>query len=180
MKSSSSLNGRDDLIRVGRVVGVHGLRGSLKVSSHAESLALYEAGAGILVALPDGSVRTMIVERVQPHGRGLLMNLETVTDRGQAEILVRSELFAEKSRLPALEEDTYYWFDLLGLRVYDTTGALLGRLEGVIPTGSNDVYVVKDKRDGSAMEILIPAIGDVVLDIDLASRTMIVDPPEGL
>ena len=122
----------------------------------------------------------MTVQGVQPHGRGLLMNLEAVTDRGQAESLVGSELFVDKSRLPSLEEDTYYWFDLVGLRVYDTTGALLGRLEGVIPTGSNDVYVVKDNKPGSAREILIPAIGDVVLDIDLESRTMTVDPPEGL
>lgn len=165
---------------MGRVVGAHGIRGGLKVHAYAESLSVYETGEGILVALPDGSARTMTVQWVRPHGRGLLMALEAVTDRSQAESLRGAELFVDKSRLPALEEDTYYWFDLVGLRVYDTTGALLGRLDKVIPTPGNDIYVVKGKQNGQPREMLIPAIGDVILKIDLEGKTMIVDPPEGL
>ena len=180
MKSSSSLNGRDDLVLVGRVVGVHGIRGSLKVHSYAESLSVYEAEEGVLAALPDGSIRTMTVKWVRPHGRVLLMALEGVTDRSQAESLIGWELFVDKACLPPLEEDTYYWSDLVGLRVYDTTGVLLGRLGEVIPTPGNDIYVVKGKQDGRTREMLIPAIGDVVLKIDLEGKTMIVDPPEGL
>ncbi|MDX2452566.1 ribosome maturation factor RimM [Desulfosarcina sp.] len=180
MKSSSSLNDRDDLVLVGRVVGVHGVRGSLKVHSYAESLSVYEAGEGILAVLPDGSVRTLTVEWVQSHGRLLLMALEGLADRSQAEILIGSELFVDKVCLPPLEEDTYYWSDLVGLRVYDTSGSLLGRLDEVIPTPGNDIYVVKGKQDGQTREMLIPAIGDVVLKIDLEGKTMIVDPPEGL
>ena len=162
------------------MVGVHGIRGSLKVHSYAESLSVYEGEKGILAALPDGSVRTMTVQQVHPHGRVLLMVLEGVDARGQAESLIGSDLFVDKACLPALEEDTYYWSDLVGLRVYDTSGALLGRLDEVIPTPGNDIYVVKGKQDGQAREMLIPAIGDVVLKIDLEGKTMIVDPPEGL
>ena len=180
MKSSSSLNGRDDLVLVGRVVGAHGIRGSLKVHSYAESLSVYEVGEGILVAHPDGSVRTMTVQWVQPHGRGLLMTLEAVTDRSQAESLTGSELFVDKARLPALEEDIYYWFDLVGLSVFNTTGILLGRIEEVIPTPGNDIYVVRGKQNGQPRELLIPATGDVVLKVDLEGGNMIVDPPEGL
>ena len=180
MKSSSNLSGRDDLILVGRVVGAHGIRGFLRVHAYAESLSVYEAGEGIRVAFPDGSVRTMTVQWMRPHGRGLLMALEAVTDRGQAENLIGSELFVDQSRLPTLEEDTYYWFDLVGLSVYDTTGALLGLLDEIIPTPGNDIYVVKGKQYGQPGEMLIPAIGDVVLKIDLDNKTMIVDPPEGL
>jgi 16S rRNA processing protein RimM len=165
---------------LGRVVGAHGIRGSLKVYPYAASLSLFEAGEEIRVALPDGSTRMMTVQWKQSHGRGLLMSLDTVTDRSQAERLVGAELFVDKSRLPVLEEDTYYWFDLVGLRVYDTNGALLGRLDGVIPTPGNDIYVVNGRYNGQDREILIPAIGEVVLKIDLDSRTMIVDPPEGL
>jgi 16S rRNA processing protein RimM len=68
----------------------------------------------------------------------------------------------------------------VGLRVYDTSGSLLGRLDEVIPTPGNDIYVVNGKQDGQTREMLIPAIGDVVLKIDLEGKTMIVDPPEGL
>ena len=157
---------------MGRVVGVHGIRGSLKVHAYAESLSVYEAEEGIRVALPDGSVRTMTVEWVKPHGRVLLMTLEGVADRSLAESLIGSELFVDKACLPALEEDTYYWSDLVGLRVYDTTGVHLGRLDEVIPTPGNDIYVVRGKQDGQTREMLIPAIGDVVLKIDLEGKTM--------
>jgi 16S rRNA processing protein RimM len=180
LKSSNSLNNRDDLVLVGRVVGVHGIRGGLKVYSYAESLSVYEAEEGLRVALPDGSIRAMTVQRVQPHGRVLLMTLGGVVDRTQAERLIGSTLSVGKACLPVLEEDTYYWSDLMGLRVYDTTGAHLGQLDEVIPTPGNDIYVVRGRQDGHTKEILIPAIGDVVLKIDLDGKTMIVDPPEGL
>ena len=180
MKSSSSLNQRDDLILVGRIVAAHGIGGNLKVNSYAESRSVYEARDGLQVALPDGSSRVMTVAWVRPHGRGLLMRLETVSDRDQAERLIGAELFAKKSSLPTLEEDTYYWFELIGLLVHDTTGKRLGRLDSVIATPGNDIYVIKTEHGGQLREMLIPAIGDVVLKIDLEGRTMIVDPPEGL
>jgi 16S rRNA processing protein RimM len=180
LKSSSSFDDRDDLVLVGRVVGAHGIRGNLKVHSYAESPSVYESGAGIRFALANGSVQRMFVEWIQPHGRVLLMAVEAVTDRSQAERLIGSELYADKACLPALEEDTYYWFDLLGLLVYNTIGTLLGRIEAVIPTPGNDIYVVKGKENGRTRETLIPATGDVVLKVDLESKTMIVDPPEGI
>ena len=162
------------------MVGVHGIRGSLKVHSYAESMSIYKAEEGIRVALPDGSVRTMTIQWVKPHGRVLLMTLDEVADRSQAESLIGSTLFVDRACLPALEEDTYYWSDLVGLRVYDTAGVHLGRLDEVIPTPGNDIYVVRGEQEGQPREILIPAIGDVVLKIDLEGKTMIVDPPEGL
>ncbi len=180
MKSSNSPGDRDDLILVGRIVGVHGVQGNLKVQSYASSAAVFETGSGIWVAAPDGSLRSMAVTWVQPHGRGLLLNLETVSDRTQAATLIGSSLLQAKSALPTLEADTYYWFELVGLRVVDTTGNCLGCLDTVIPTPGHDIYVVKGDRDGQDRELLLPAIGDVIVKIDLASGTMTVDPPEGL
>lgn len=162
------------------MTGAHGIRGDLKIHSYAESIDLYRTGEGILLTLPDGSVKTLTVQWIKPHGHGLRMGLESVNDRNQAERLVGASLFVEKSLLPALEDDTYYWSELMGLSVYDTAGLLLGRIDEVIPTPANDVYVVKGEIDGSLRETLIPAIGKVVCDIDLERRTMIVDLPEGL
>lgn len=180
MKSSNSRPGLDDLVLVGKVVGVHGIRGNVKVHSFAESASIYEDGTRIQVRLPDGSMRAMAVFWVQPHGKGLLMNFESVNDRDQAEMLIGAELFADKAMLPSLEEDTYYWFDLVGLQVVDTAGMVLGSLDSIIPTPGNDIYVVKGRQAGKTIEILIPAVGDVVLSIDLEGGTMTVDPPEGL
>ena len=79
-----------------------------------------------------------------------------------------------------LEEDAYYWFELLGLNVYKTDGTLLGRLDRIIPTPANDVYVITDTAGPASRELLIPAIGSVVKTIDRDRRSMVVDPPEGL
>ena len=130
--------------------------------------------------MPDKSEVSMIVEWVSPHGRGLRLGLETVCDRSQAEGLTGALLYVEKSRLPDLEEDTYYWHELIGLQVYDTTGTLLGSLDEVIPTPANDVYVIHGQVGGHSRELLVPAIGAVIQNIDLDRGVMVVDPPEGL
>lgn len=162
------------------MTGAHGIQGGLRIHSYAESIELYQPGEGIRVVLPDGSDRILIVAWVTPHGRGIRMGIESVQDRNQAESLVGSTLYIEKSRLPVLEEDTYYWHDLIGLQVFNTAGDLLGCLDEVIPTPANDVYVVNKKVDGRLRELLIPAIATVVREIDLKRKTMVVDPPEGL
>ena len=165
---------------MGRIVGAHGVQGNLKIHSFAASTAVYETEKGILVDCPDGALRTMVVNWVRPHGRGLLMNFEAVSNRTQAESLVGAGLFQEKAALPALEENTYYWFDLVGLKVYNTAGDFLGTLDSVIPTPGNDIYVLAKDRSQGAGEMLIPAVGEVVVDVDLKSGTMTLDPPEGL
>lgn len=180
MKSSSRSPDRENLVLVGRVTGAHGIHGTLKVHSYAESMDLYEKGDGIVLASPDGSESTRTIQWIKPHGHAVLMRIASVNDRNQAERLIGSTLLIDKSRLPELTEDTYYWFELLGLRVYHASGKLLGRLEDIIPTPANDVYVIKGDASGKLQELLIPAIGDVVVDIDLERGTMTVDPPEGL
>ncbi len=75
-----------------------------------------------------------------------------------------------------MDEDVHYWFDLIGIDVYTIEGDHLGRIESIIETGSNDVYVVKD----GSTEVLIPALGSVVLNIDTEHNRMEVDLPEGL
>ncbi len=172
--------GADDLVLVGRVAGAHGIRGGLRIHSYAESMDFFQKGAAIQVVLPDGKMNTMTIEWASPHGRGVRMGLASVDDRDRAERLVGSSLYVQRDRLPVLEEDTYYWHELIGLDVYDTNGSVMGRLDQVIPTSANDVYVVHGDTDGGRREILIPAIAKVVRDIDLERGIMVVDPPEGL
>jgi 16S rRNA processing protein RimM len=79
-------------------------------------------------------------------------------------------------RLPAPEEDEYYHYQLIGLRVVDVGGTDLGAISAILETGSNDVYVVV--REGR--EILVPGIHEVVRGVDLEAGCMYVDLPEGL
>jgi len=78
--------------------------------------------------------------------------------------------------LPPLEADEYYWQDILGMRVVSETGEDVGTIKEIVPTGSNDVYVVQK----GAQEFLIPATKDVIMSIDIEAHTMVIHPLEGL
>lgn len=176
MKSSNDKHDPDDTLLIGEIVGVHGLRGVLKLRSHADSPALFEAGLRLQMDLPGGETATCTVAWAKPHGKGLLLALEGVAEREAAEALVGSRLRIAKAALPDLAEDTYYWFELIGLSVYTTQGRHLGTLEAVVPTGSNDVYVVRSGDE----EVLIPALASVVVTVDRVQGRMEVALPDGL
>ena len=137
---------------------------------------MFNSGRSIIVR--DNRNRETCIELnwVKSHTRTPLISFKGVTDHDQAEALIGAELFIPETELPELDEDTYYWFELIGIEVYTTKDEYLGRIESIFPTGSNDVYVVKDKQK----EILVPALDSVVIDIDLEHKRMRVDLPEGL
>ena len=161
---------------IGQIVGVHGIKGNCKIRSYAESLSVFQSDSVIIVATCDGRQKPYEINWVKPHAKAALISLKGVDTRDQAEALIGCELFIEKNRLPNPEEGSYYWFDLIGLDVFDDDQKYLGRLESIIQTGSNDVYVVKEDDK----EILIPALESVVQKIDLKNRRMQVALPEGL
>ena len=82
----------------------------------------------------------------------------------------------DPAELPPLDEDEYYWQDILGMRVVSETGEDMGTVKEIVPTGSNDVYVVWKE----AQEFLIPATKDVIISIDMEGRTIVIRPLEGL
>ena len=165
-----------DHVLIARIVGVHGIKGTNKIRSYAESLTLFESGCSI-VARPEGEPgKRLEIEWVKPHTGSALIKFHGIDNRSQAEALVGTELFISKNELPELEDGAHFWFDLIGMAVYTAENEYLGRLESIIETGSNDVYVVQD----SHKEVLIPALESVVLNIDIKAKRMHVKLPEGL
>ena len=148
--------------------------------SFVESAELFEPGCRILVKVVAGRETMCEIDWAKPHSRNVLMSLKGIDSRQSAESLVGAELFFEKSMLPELEAGAYYWEDIIGLSVYSSEGAYLGKIESIIETGSNDVYVVSDPNQDPRKEILIPALESVVLEVDINSKIMRVDLPEGL
>jgi len=166
-----------DTVIIGKIVGVHGIKGYVKVHCEAESFSVFAPGHTVIVRNSKGASRVMEIVDARPQGRKQLLLLKGISDRNLAETLPGSDLLVEKSSLPDLEPDTYYWSDIAGMSVISVDGRHVGTVTSLIETGSNDVYVVQTPDAG---EILIPAIASVVLEIDLNRKIMRVDIPEGL
>ncbi len=166
-----------DTVIIGKIVGVHGIKGYVKVHCEAESFSVFAPGHTVIVRDFKGASRAMEIVDARPQGRKQLLLLKGISDRNLAETLPGSDLLVEKSSLPDLEPDTYYWSDIAGMSVISVDGRHVGTVTSLIETGSNDVYVVQTPDAG---EILIPAIASVVLEIDLNRKIMRVDIPEGL
>ncbi|MFZ0614267.1 MAG: ribosome maturation factor RimM [Desulfobacterales bacterium] len=167
-------------IPIAKIVGTHGLRGTCKIYCYGEWGDVFGAGREILLKNAAGALASHEVDWVKPHARTLLLALKGITDRSRAESLVGCEIVIDKSSLPRLAAGTYYWHELIGLAVVTIEGRPLGRLTAVMPTGSNDVYVITPQEGGAAGEILIPALKSVIVAVDLAVGRMRVDLPEGL
>jgi 16S rRNA processing protein RimM len=165
-----------DLIPLGKIVGTHGLRGELRVHAYAgESSALLTARS-VIIRTPDGKDSALTIVGARLNAKKLLLAVKDVTNINQVLHLVGQELYVSREQLPEPEADEYYWHDLLGLKVITDTGQPLGSLVSIMETGSNDVYLVK----GEGREYLIPALADVVVNIDVKAGIIIVSPPDGL
>lgn len=171
---------KNGFVPVGKIVGAHGLKGNIKVYSYAESLSVFKPGSLILLINPKGFEKNYKIKWVKPHGKLALLALKGVENRNSVETLIGSVFFIERSHLPEPEDGSYYWLDIIGISVFTTDDEYLGVVESIIPTGSNDVFVVRNPNRVHDNETLIPALGSVILKINLKLKTMRVDLPEGL
>jgi 16S rRNA processing protein RimM len=167
---------KDKLVLIGKVAATHGIRGYLRVvpySGEADSIC---TKSHIVLLGPNGELDTVEISSSVVHGRKVLITLKSFSDINQVKHFVGREIYVTREQLPDLAEGEYYWCDLIGLRVMTTLGECLGELSDIISTGSNDVYMV---RSGEK-EYLLPALDDVIMDVNLDSGIMVVNPPEGL
>lgn len=111
---------------------------------------------------------------VQAHKRSggfIVVELLNCTDRETAKKLTNTFIYVPKDQLPPLQEDEFYWADLVGLSVITTHGETLGKVDSLIPTGANDVLVIRNDQE----EILIPYIKQVIVVVRLKDKTITVD-----
>jgi 16S rRNA processing protein RimM len=166
-------------LAIGQVVGVHGVRGELKVEILTEDPHRFDLLRQVLVGLEDQEPVPWILESYRLHKGHALLKLQGCDDRTAAETL-RGYLIQVRfeDALP-LEEGEYFEHQIIGLQVWTAAGEPLGEVAEILYTGANDVYVVRGGSPGGR-DILIPAIEDVVLEIDLDGGRLVVELPEGL
>lgn len=160
---------------IGEVVALFGVRGEVKVRLLTDIPDRFHQLKVVYVG-PDH--RRVGIEHVRPYkGEMIVLKLAGIDDANAAETLRRLLLCIPVSQLAKLPPDHYYQHDILGLRVLTSDGQVLGPVVDIIETGSNDVYVIKTAE---GKQVLVPAIKAVVKQIDLAERTMLIDPLPGL
>ncbi len=160
---------------IGKVVAPFGVRGELKVRSLTDIPDRFATLAAVHLG-PEHSRR--LIQSVRPYkGEMVVLKLAGIEDANTAEGLRNFDLTIPLSQLAQLPPDSYYQHDILGLRVRTLGGREIGAIEDIMVTGSNDVYVVK-APDGK--QILVPAIRDVIKQIDLSRQMMYIDPISGL
>ncbi len=161
----------DNLVILGHVSGVYGVKGWLKIHSETDPVQNVLKYKPWFVLIHKEWKQLLPVQG-KKHGKGVIVQLEGFVDRDQAAELKGSKIAVRREQLPDVSsEGEFYWADLEGLQVKTTDGFELGRISHLFETGSNDVMVIVGDK-----ERLVPFIPDqVVQDIDLENGLMTVD-----
>lgn len=163
---------------VGSIIGAHGIRGEVKVALETSFPERFQRLKSVLIGPPDGSdYQPYRLTASRIHKGNALLTLANVTDRTTAEEMRGLTVAIPADQAMPLGEDEYYVHQIEGLQVYTEEGEHLGEIVEVMFTGANEVYVVRDE-DG--VELLLPAIADVVQSVDLDAEKMVVRLLEGL
>ena len=165
-----------EYIEIGQIVNINGLKGVVKVNPFTDDISKFEDLKYVYIQLKN-ELKKVKIEQVRYNKNQVLLKLEGIDSIEEAEKYRNFYLKTEKESQEDLGEDTYYIVDLIGLDVYSDKNEYLGKIEDVFPTGSNDVYVVKDNL---GKQILIPAIADVVKEVDLKNKKMTINLIPGL
>ena len=173
-KTGSSSDGEPVFVVVGKLRKPHGVRGEMKMTVFTEFQQSLAVGEEVFVG---ESRLPLVVRSTRWHGEDLLISFQEYTDRDEVGLHRNEQLFVRVEDLPPLTEGDYYFHELIGLHVITENAHSLGELIEVLETGANDVYIVRGDEDE---ELLLPAIEDVILGVDLEKGEMLVHLLPGL
>lgn len=163
-------------LEVGQIVNTFGVRGEVKVVPYTDDITRFNKLKKVYIQKKAG-MEEYEIENVRYHKNMVIIKFKKVDDMNTAELLKNLYLKIDREDAIKLPKDTYFIADLIGLDVYTDEGILLGKVDDIYSTGSNDIYVVKDEK---GKQILLPAIPDVLKEIDLDNEKIIVHIIKGL
>jgi 16S rRNA processing protein RimM len=165
-----------ELVSVGKAIQAYGLHGYLKVIPTTDTLDRFESLRSVFLESRDGCLTGREVEKVKIQKGCVLLKFAGIDDRTAAESLQGAWISVRREEVPALPEDSYYTFDLVGTDVFTESGSNVGTVTRVEEYPANAVLVVESESE----EVWIPALKDVVTMVDLQSGRLTVRLPEGL
>lgn len=166
----------DNYFVIGKIVNTQGIKGEMRVLPMTEDVKRFDELDFIYLDLK-GKIEKYNIKSIRYHKQFVLINLEGITDMTSAERLKGAEIKITEDMVLPLDENEYYIRDIYDMEVVTEEGEFLGSIKDIIYTGANDVYCVKDNEGN---EILIPAIKQCILNVDVMNKKMTVKLLEGL
>ncbi len=167
---------RDRWIEAGAILRPHGIRGEVVVDLKSDLLACFTEGVEVRFTTVKGQEGSLDVERAREHKGRLIIKFKGVETRDDADSLRAHTVWLTREQVGPLDEGRWFVQDILGVDVYTDEGEHLGEIAEVLNMSANDVYVVR----AEGREILLPAIEQVIKEVDLEDRKMVVHLMEGL
>ena len=163
-------------LEIGQIVNTFGIKGMVKVKPFTDNIERFSNLEKIYIKNKSGQTEYKIQE-VKYHKNMVLIKFEGIENPEQADLLRNSYLIVDRETEEPLEAGRYYIVDMIGLDVFTDDNEYLGKLEDIYNTGSNDIYVVKNEL---GKQVLLPAIEDVIKNIDMDNKKVIVHLRPGL
>ena len=166
----------DNFLEIGQIVNSYGIKGFFKVVPFTDDITRFDDLDSVYIE-KNKKLEKKLIEEVKYHKNLVLLKIQGVNDINDTEQYKSCILKIDRANAVELPEDTYFITDMIGIEVYTEENKFLGNLTDIFPTGSNDVYVVKDEL---GKQILLPAIGEVIKDVNVKERRMVVKLIPGL
>lgn len=163
-------------LEIGQIVNTFGIKGQVKIVPFADDITRFDELKEIYVEKKN-ELKLFQIEQVNYKKNMVILKLKGIETVEEAEKLRNCYLKIDRKDAKKLPKDTYFIVDLLGLDVYTDEGKLLGKVDDIYNAGSSDIYVVKDEL---GKQILLPAIKDVLKEVDLENQKIIVHLIKGL
>ncbi len=165
-----------EFIIIGKVVSTQGNKGEVNVLPLTDSIDRFKNLDNVFLRSKK-SQTILNVEKIRKRKDTVILKLKDIENIEEAKMIVGSFLEVERKNAVKLPKETYFIFEIIGLEVYDENNIFLGKVENIISTGSNDVYVVKSK---DKEELFIPAIREVVNNVNLEKKRITIKMLDGL
>lgn len=166
----------EDLLQIGVITSTHGIKGEVKVFPTTDDNMRFKKLKECFIEWK-GEILPVKAKSCKFFKNMVILKFEDMDDINEVEKYKQCKLYVDREHAVPLEKDEYFMTDLMGIQVVTEDGKKLGTLREIIPTGANDVYVV---AGGEKKELLLPAIKDCILKIDLGKRVMTVRLMKGM
>jgi 16S rRNA processing protein RimM len=167
----------EKMYTVGKIINTHGIRGDLKILRVSDFEDRFEVGKVLYLVTDNQVVRDLEIDGHRIHKGFDLLHFKGLNKINEVEHFKGSTLKITESQLSELEENEYYYHEIIGCEVFTNEGNSIGQVKEILAPGANDVWVIKQPK---GKDILIPYIKEVVKDIDIAEKKIVIEPMEGL